>query len=679
MRRALPFLLALSTACGPSALRDVDAARTISLGGESRRRVETLTDLEEVRGVAVHEDSVYVATDGGLLRYASGGEAAVEVIAGVPSDDVRAVIDDGDALLVATGAGLVRVRGNEVTRVEGAPDVGAITAVARTTDGTLWLGGLGGLARRTSDGAWQVFGEPVRCTTLAPTPEGQLWVGTTAGLWYVEGDVIREHGISGGIPEGYVRAIVPVLPGKILALVQGPSHAKVGYWDGERWSAYTVRGLNGPVIGLVRRGTQVLLVGHQRVIAIAPSGTGVGLAPLASAQGNVRSFRARITAAAEHTPSAEAERDALQPARPIAPVPENQASVSAPSFVARPLDVELPGRVYASFVQGSTAFLAVSNGGLLRLPENGAPRALRSLSLVPEETLQLAADGGRTAWMITRGGRLAKYVDGRFVRSGLPSGLVAQAVASGPQGAYLLALEPGAGPAAIRLFQNRGSGWAPLAQRNLTLPTPLVGVPFMGVSPNGAVWAALRVRREDGPGERMRGFAVIDPSSEAVVLHHRAAERPGLPVPDEVSSIDFDTDGNAWVASLSGLVRVGDGQAVVFGEARGVRGEVVSDAAVGNTIVWLTSAEGLGAYDRTRFDYAQPPFVQQARPMRLAADLGGAIWATSPNGLLLRQGEDWRHIDTDAGLPTNELLDVQADSTGRVWLLASDRLLLLAQ
>ncbi len=678
MRRVLPFLLALSAACGPIALRQIDTARTVSLGGESSRRVEELTDLEEVRGVAVHAESVYVATDGGLLRYASGGEADVERIPGLPSNDVRAVLDEGDALLVATGRGLVRVTGSEVTPVAGVPDVGPITAVARTTDGTLWLGGLGGLARRASEGAWEVFGEPVRCTTLAPTPEGQLWVGTTAGLWYVEGDVIREHGISGGIPEGYVRAVVPVLPGKILALLQGPSHAQIGYWDGERWSAYTVRGLDGPVIGMVRRGSDVLLVGHQRVVVIAPGGRGVGLHPLASTVGDVRSLRARITPAAEHAPVETEGGQGLEEARPIARIPENQASVSAPPFVATTLDVELPGRVYASFVQGPTAFLAVANAGVLRLPATGTPRVLRSRSLVPEgeeATLQLAADGGRITWMLTRGGLLAKYVGGRFVRSSLPAGLMAQAIASGPQGAYLLALEPEAGPAAVRAFLNRGSGWAPLVQRDLTLPTALTRVPFFGVAPDGALWVALRVQREDGSGDRLRGFAVI--RGDEVVMHHRGAERPGLPVPDEVSAVDFDTDGNAWVASLSGLVRVGEGQAVVFGEARGVRGEVVSDAAVGNDVVWLTSAEGLGAYDRSRFDYAQPDFVQEARPARLAADLSGGIWATSPNGLLLRQGTDWRRLDAESGLPTDELVDVQADTTGRVWLLARDRLLLL--
>lgn len=668
-------------ACGPSALQGDRATPTLALGGDASRRIETLTDLEEVRGIAVTSDAVFVATDAGLLRFASGGEAAGEVVGGLPSEDVRALVNVDGAIIAATAAGLVRVSGEEVAPLEGVPDVGHVTDLARTADGTLWLCGLGGLARRSAE-AWEAFGEPVRCTTLAPTPEGQLWVGTTAGLWYVEGDVIREHPISGGMPDGYVRSIVPVLPGKIMAILQGPIDSKVAYWDGERWHAYTLRGLSGRVVGLARRGAEVLLVGEHRVVALAPSGQGVPLVALSSTQGTVRSFRARVTAAAQHRPGAAVSpADALSPARSIAEVPENRPTVQAPPFVARPLEAPLPGRIYASFVGGAETFLAVVNGGVLRLPAQGSPRVLRSLTLVREDDLQIATDSGRTVWVLSRDGHPARMIDDRLVRAALPEGVAAQAIATGPQGAYLVALEASAGPNVVRVFSNRGQGWQPLAQRTLEVPTRLAGVPFAGVAPDGKVWIGLRIAREDGPGERMRGVAIIDPANEAVIYHHRAAdrERGGLPVPDEVSSIDFDTDGNAWLASLSGLVRVDSHQAVIFGEARGVRGEVVTDAVVGSGVIWVASAEGLGSYDRTRFDYAQPGFVQQARPTRLATDLSGHLWAASPRGLVVHEGGEWLVLDADEGLPVSDLRDVETDAAGRVWLLAADRVMVLAR
>lgn len=668
-------------ACGPSALQGGQATPTLALGGDASRRIETLTDLEEVRGVAVTSEAVFVATDAGLLRFASGGEAAGEVVGGLPSEDVRALVNVDGVVIAATAAGLVRVSGEEVARLEGVPDVGHVTDLARTADGTLWLCGLGGLARRSAE-AWEAFGEPVRCTTLAPTPEGQLWVGTTAGLWYVEGDVIREHPISGGMPDGYVRSIVPVLPGKIMAILQGPIDSKVAYWDGERWHAYTLRGLSGRVVGLARRGAEVLLVGEHRVVALAPSGQGVPLVALSSTQGTVRSFRARVTPAAQHRPGAAVSpAEALSPPRSIAEVPENRPTVQAPPFVARPLEAPLPGRIYASFVGGAETFLAVVNGGVLRLPAQGSPRVLRSLTLVREDDLQIATDSGRTVWVLSRDGHPARMIDDRLVRAALPEGVAAQAIATGPQGAYLVALEASAGPNVVRVFSNRGQGWQPLAQRTLEVPTRLAGVPFAGVAPDGKVWIGLRIAREDGPGERMRGVAIIDPANEAVIYHHRAAdrERGGLPVPDEVSSIDFDTDGNAWLASLSGLVRVDSHQAVIFGEARGVRGEVVTDAVVGSGVIWVASAEGLGSYDRTRFDYAQPGFVQQARPTRLATDLSGHLWAASPRGLVVHEGGEWLVLDADEGLPVSDLRDVETDAAGRVWLLAADRVMVLAR
>ncbi len=680
MRRAVPIFACafLTIACGPTALREQDTTPTVSLGGDRSGRVETLTDLEEVRDVASSHGSVFVATDMGLLRYASNGEAEVLRVEGLPSGDVRALVDDDGALLAATAGGLIRIADDAATPVEGVPDVGGVTDLARTADGTVWMCGLGGVARRTADG-WEAFGEPVPCTTLAPTPEGQVWIGTSAGVLYVEGDVVREHPISGGIPDASVRSVVPVLPGKIMALVQGPTDSKIAYWDGEKWYAYTLRGMNEPAIGLVRRGADVLLVSPQRVVAIGPSGRGVPLVALSSTEGTVRSFRARITPAAQHQPGEQPGRDAIAPPRALAVVPEGQPTIAAPAFTARALELDLPGRAYAAFADGADGYLAIANGGVERLRASGAPRTLRSRSLVPEE-LQIATDPAHTVWVLARDRALTKLVDGRLRRVSLPEGLSAQAIATGPEGAYMVALDPSAGPSAIRVFRNAGEGWSPIAQRSLTLPTALSGVPFIGVSPDRVIWAALRIQREDGSGDRLRGFAVIDPNGEEVVYHHRAADRDhgGLPVPDEVSAIDFDTDGNAWVASLSGLVRVGSAQAVVFGESRGVRGEVVSDTVVGDSVVWVASAEGLGAYDRTRFDYAQPSSVQQARPTQLAMDSSGNLWASSAHGLVVRRGDEWSVLGEDAGLPVVDLRDVQTDGAGRVWLLAEDRVIVLS-
>lgn len=673
----LPACLILTLGCGPTALRPAEGAAgtTLALGGQATRRVETFTDLEEVRAVVALGGFVYVATDAGLLRFdASGTGAFVE---GLPSENVTGLAIDEQALLVATADGMFRLEGEAITPVEGVPRIGHLTDMAKAADGTVWLCGLGGLARKVGT-QWETFGEPVRCTDLAPTPEGALWAGTTAGLWFIEDDVIREHPISGGIPDGNVREIVPVLPGQIMAILQGPNDARLGFWDGERWYGYTLRGLDGQAVGLVRRGHDVLLVSQRRIVAISPRGDGVPLEPLSRQEGTVRSFRARTQPAAEHQPGPLPGPEVLEEPKRLAEVPENRPSVDAPEFRARLLDVELPGLAYAAFVQGADAFLAISNGGVLQLPAEGAPRRLRSFTLVPEAELQVATDPGGTVWVLSRENHLAKFVNGRLRRSVLSEGHVAQALTTSPEGAVLVTRAPEQGPNVVHVFSNRGTSWSPLLQRTLELPTELVSIPFAGADPDGRIWLALEVRREDGAGHRMRGAAVVDPNEEAVIYHHRGADREagGLPLPDEISAVAFDTD-NAWFASLSGLVRVGASQAVVFGEARGVRGEVVTDAAVGSDVIWVASAEGLGRYDRSEFDYGQPANVQTSRPTKLAMDLDGHLWATSSRGLVLHEGDQWVVLGRGQGLPEIELRDVEVDGTGRVWILGEDRVMIL--
>ncbi|MCB9624058.1 MAG: hypothetical protein H6723_12125 [Sandaracinus sp.] len=79
-------------------------------------------------------------------------------------------------------------------------------------------------------------------------------------MLYVEGDVVREHGETGGLPGGYVRGVVPAGTGRALALVKGPSDAWIVFFDGERWTTYTVPDLDRRPVGLARLGADAILV-----------------------------------------------------------------------------------------------------------------------------------------------------------------------------------------------------------------------------------------------------------------------------------------------------------------------------------------------------------------------------------------------------------------------------------
>lgn len=675
-----PVLLA----CGPAATpRSVYPSITTARGA---RRIVEMTDIEEVRDVARAGSTTYVATDDGLLVFEGSSPTRLGRAEGLPSEDVTAVAIDGDgSAIVGVGASLVRVAAGAVTPVEGAPPVARIMDLAVMPDGTAWACTLSGLARRGGSG-WEVFGERFPCTTLAPTPEGALWAGSAQGLFYVEGDVVREHPISGGIPEGYVRSIVPVLPGQILALLAGPSRSVLGFFDGTSWHAYTLPGVEERVSGLVAiDGATTVLVTEERTFAIAPTGAGTRFRAISTEAGQTRSFRAETVAAAS-APAAPAidASDVLRGMQALSSEPSEASAGRAPALVARELGNGLPPGAYRAFQSGSAAFAAIANRGIVSLGTTTST-PLRSMSLVSEEDLQVVTDLESGVWVRGRDGDVAKWVEGRLRRLGLPDEVVPQAIASGPQGCYLVALVRGT--STVRVYVAQGSGFRSLVERTLSVPTSLVSIPFAGVGNDGRIWMGLRVAREDGAGTRMRGAAVIDPSNETVLYHHReAAQGQGLPLSDEVSGVAFDASGNAWFASLSGAVRVEDHQAITFDESRGVRGDVVMDVVAGAGNMWIASAEGLGSYADRRFDYSMPAIVREHRPLAVAIDGQGTLWAAGRYGLLENEGGQWAHFggtESNAqggivpGLPSAELRDVETDGQGRVWLLAPETVMVL--
>lgn len=685
MQRPLLALSLLAIACGPAAR--ATGPTIAAIGGP--RSVRAITDVEEAREVVTLGGSTLVATDDGVLVYDGTDALPTRIGAdqGLPSDDVTAIAIDGDAALVATAAGLVRLSGTTVSPVEGVPATQRIVDLAVMPDGTAWVCSLSGLVRRNAAGAWEVFGDPNVCTTLAPTPEGQLWVGTSQGMYYVaatsgdDGDVVREHAVSGGIPEGYVRAILPVLPGQILALVSSAISTKLAFFDGEHWYGYTLPAAgDARVVGLVSNDGITMLLTTEGAWVVAPNGGGEPFSVVDAGDATVRSFRATITPAASAPATAEVSAaDVLRAPSGFAN-PRTSAAPHAPALVARRFDLGASGHFYRALADGDHAYAAIANEGVMRIALGGSPH-LTSRSLVHADDLQVATDTQSAVWIRGRDNDIVRMVDGRLRRLALPRTIAPQAVASGPEGAYLVAVvldEQGHPTNVVRVYTSTQTGFRQLVERTLTVPTSLDGVPFAGVGRDGRIWIGLRIAREDGSGTRTWGVATIDPTSDTVQYHHRdAAQGTGLPIPDEVSTMAFDAAGNAWFATLSGAVRVESFQAIVFGEARGVRGDVVTDVVAGTNVMWIAAAEGLGSYADREFDFFQPPIVAQHRPTSLAADSAGHVWAAGRYGLLQHDGEAWAHFDSTSGLPTDDLRDVEVDGQGHVWLLTADALLVL--
>lgn len=694
-RIALFLTVLLSIACGPAAATTLRPTLTV---GPDARTVFTLTDLEEARDVAISGGTIYVATDDGLLAYASAESPPTRVgrAEGLPSDDVTSVAVDGAGLLVGTGGGLASVSGGAATPVV-IPATARITDVAVLPDGSAWVCSLSGLLRRDpSSREWSVVGEPFHCTTLAPTPEGQLWAGSDAGVFYFETDaegiVVREHGAASNIPERFVRSIVPVLPGQILALLSGGTRSQVGFFDGERWHGYTLP--DGTlregerVVGLVPTESEgTFLVTTDHVLLVAPTGAGTAFVPTGSGVANVRSFRATLTpAASAPAPEEVSASSVLVATQALAVPPANAPSERGPALVARVLEGGIAGS-YRALSGNGRAFAAVNNAGITELTRSMSGGTYRSRSLVHAEDLQLANGAGGEVWVRSADGDMGRFTDGRARRLPVPEDVSPQALATGRRGAYLIALVRGT--STVRVLTSTDTGFRNLVER--TLEVPITGVPFGGVGPDGRVWLAMQIPRESGEGSRVRGVAVVDPDAEAVVYHHRGANREagGLPLPDEVSGMTFDDAGNAWFATLSGAVRVEAHQAITFDETRGVRGDVVTDVAAAAGHMWIAAAEGLGTYADRTFDFVQPEIVMTHRPSALALDDQGHLWAGGRYGLLHYDGTDWTHTPFASAaaesatpgpsLPIEDIRDIEIDGAGRVWILAPDRILLLVR
>jgi hypothetical protein len=682
----------LAAACGPAALQTGTSFRTLAIGG-SQRRLLTLTDVDTVRDLALTSDRVWAATDRGVLVYPREGDPEPRRITraeGLPSDDVRALAARSDgSVIVATAAGLAELAGDSINPAFPPAPIGSVVDLATRPDGSIIACGRAGLAR-LKDGAWTGFGEPMQCTTLA-VDGNALWVGTTEGALRIEGDdVVREHSQARGIPEPYVQAIAPLAGGKALALLRGPSRSLLGYWDGRHWYGYTVADFPPSIVGLMAQGDSVLLLTGSRAFSITPGGGRGESVPLVAVRADsehqgVRTYRARVTPATGIVVPEGPGIVARAPA-PLQEVEAGAPTLDAPPFsIAPATSLAIPEGVYAGLSEAGTLVFADQNRGLVLIPPEGTARVLRTFDLVARTDFQTASDSQLRTWALSRRGDLVRLDDdGAFHRVALPEGVTPQALATGEGGAYLCVRV--GDTATFRIYRADGGSWRQVLERTLSGVTQhIVGLPFMGVAPDGAFWLGIEIDREDGPGTgtRMRGAVMLARDSETIVYHHRGAGpadgNGATPLPDEVTAVDFTNDG-AWFPTLSGAVRVGSSQAVVFGEARGVRGEVVSDLATapGNR-VWVAAAEGIGVYENGAFNFVFPAVVQSARPTAVAVDMQGSLWAAGPRGAVFFDGTTWQRLTEENGLPTNDLRDVDVDAHDRAFFLTEDAVLMFVK
>ena len=139
-----------------------------------------------------------------------------------------------------------------------------------------------------------------------------------------------------------------------------------------------------------------------------------------------------------------------------------------------------------------------------------------------------------------------------------------------------------------------------------------------------------------------------------------------------ISGMAHDGDGNLWLASAAGLVRVRQGEARLFGAAHGLpAGEVASVLIDRERGLWLgTGSAGLvHLSDRTLDTHAAPPGLEGRETFSICEADDGAMWfGTRGQGAVRWIGGRATWYGEADGLPANQITALLSAGTGAVWV-----------
>ena len=166
------------------------------------------------------EGNVWVGLRGQDAPLCNASDNGVKCIGkndGLPLREINAVLPDGSGGLWLGGSTAL-VHWNRGGVTETYPVKASITSLARTPDGTLWVGlfeqgpGLG--LQELRDGVLKTFGTPhfdgstVSVTSLMVDRDGNLWAGTdAAGVVRIQGDAVERYRQTDGLSGDSVWAL----------------------------------------------------------------------------------------------------------------------------------------------------------------------------------------------------------------------------------------------------------------------------------------------------------------------------------------------------------------------------------------------------------------------------------------------------------------------------------------
>ena len=567
------------------------------------------------------------ATRGGSSLRASAGVAAGLFLLLVPHAS-RAL--DPNRAITQYGLDLWQKR-------DGLPQR-AVSAIARTRDGYLWLGTEEGLVR--FDGArFRVYDSSntpqlarSNITRLLAGRQGGLWIGTLGGgLVWTDGETFRHYTTRDGLSEDLVSALLEDRDGSLWV---GTFSKGVNHFTGGRFlSVSTPDGLTndeiralyqdpegGLWIGTRGGGVDLWKNGHltawttsnglsnDQVTSLASDGAG-GVW-IGTRKGLDRWTGGRLTQMT------------------VADGLRNDEVIS--------LEHDRDGALWVGTV----------TGGLNRIAD-GRVTALTKADGLPDDTvLAIDEDAEGSLWIGTDGG-LSRLRAGPFLPIGTPEGLSSNDVRPVLQTS---SGELWVGTRGAGLDRRAGGSWKTYTQKD--------GLP------SDRVWAL----HEDRTGDLWAG------TKGGLARFHQGrwtayTSKQGLAA-DLVLSITSDSAGDLWVGTVGGLSRLHDGTFTNFGPADGLTNERIYALLPGSDgTLWIgTAGGGLDRMKDGRIASAIPaseaPFI-----FALAEDPDGAILVGTGNHGLARLSEGRRiRIGKAEGLYDDTVYTILDDRRGFLWM-----------
>jgi hypothetical protein len=621
---------------------------------QARVRVRSFTEATAVHHILAVPPFAFAATGSGIDRWDLRSGQAVHLGSehGLPGERVQALDFDPEhrELWIATDAGLSRYDLDEAgfREVPPPPSVLGIdsfegAALAAARGGGVWIGLRRGLYRVSRAGEWAPTGITSPVSDLLVDREDALWIGTAVGLFVSRAGVATLLGPERGCDLASVRFIAVGPDGRLVAVGENAARRqRIAVAAGVGCHSYRVSP-DQDWVAAASRPDELLIITDQRLYSVKRwSAVGRSLV-----------------------------RDGMQ----LLPVPRPDGDRPAASpYVLQVQGGALPAGSQALAAAGSEVLVGTRTLGTARVGR-GPIQWLRRGELTEEATTLSVACASRDDCYIATGSRRAWRFDGdRFVPSGGAERRIL-AVARAPDGRVYGMRQGGVDSRRIALAEIVKGEWRDLG---LAIETPgrdpeLSTARF---SPSGLLWLGLRYRDEAGE-LRPYGVALVDVSVGVVTYHHASAdareEQKGiLPIPIDVTGVDFVGEDEVWLATSQGAAQVVGRKVIVYSEAEGLKSEILHGVAcTGAGMVYVAAGHGLAAYDGERWSYPRN-LAHAADDIEIGPD--GRLWMATERGLAVFDGARLRRLDARRGLVENRIRDVAIDHLGRVWLRGTQSL-----